>query len=110
MAPRGSRGHSMSGPSVSGDEALEEARDGYLSGMSVGFAPLNQTRGSDGVREVREARLLEVSLVVIGAYEGAKVLAVRNAQDLDKLLAPFQNPPHVDLSPIPSTWGYSVNR
>ena len=34
-------------PSLLGDEALEEARDGYLPGMSVGFKPLQQRRGED---------------------------------------------------------------
>jgi HK97 family phage prohead protease len=68
-------------PSAIGDEALEEARDGYLPGMSVGFKPLQMRRGDDGVREVVEAALLEVSLVTIPAYEGAAVLAVRGMAD-----------------------------
>jgi hypothetical protein len=67
-------------PSSLGDEALEEARDGYLPGMSVGFRTLQARRGDDGVREVVEAALLEVSLVTIPAYEGAAVLAVRGAE------------------------------
>jgi hypothetical protein len=66
-------------PSSVGDETLEEARDGYLPGMSVGFRNVQLRRGDDGVREVVEAALLEVSLVTIPAYEGARVLAVRDA-------------------------------
>jgi Escherichia/Staphylococcus phage prohead protease len=93
-------------PSTVGDEALEEARDGYLSGLSVGFEPLVTKRAPDHAIEVREARLLEVSLCVIAAYDGARVLSVRNAQELDELLAPFRNPPHVDLSPLPAIWAY----
>ena len=86
-------------PSVAGDEALEEARDGYLPGMSVGFMPVQHRRGRDGVREVVEARLLEVSLVPIPAYEGARVLAVREAA------AGVEFPPlDVDLSPILPAW------
>ena len=91
--------------SPEGDRALDDAREGYLSALSVGFRPLNQRRASDGVREVAEAMLVEVSLVLIGAYPGADVLAVRTAQDLDALLAPFANPPDVDLSPFVAPWG-----
>jgi hypothetical protein len=65
--------------SLIGDEALEEARDGYLPGMSVGFRAVQERRGQDGVREVVEASLLEVSLVTIPAYDGARVLSVRDA-------------------------------
>ena len=87
-----------------GDTLLEDARGGYLEGLSVGFSPLRHERGDDGVREVVEARLVEVSMVGIPAYEGAAVMAVRNAQSLDELLAPFANRPAVDLSPIPPLW------
>ena len=86
-------------PSVAGDEALEEARDGYLPGMSVGFVPVQHRRGRDGVREIVEARLLEVSLVPIPAYEGARVLAVREAA-AGVEFAPLD----VDLAPILPAW------
>ena len=88
-----------------GDQALDDIRDGYLPGLSVGFLPLARGRGFDGVVEVREARLYEVSLVLIGAYDGAKVLATRQAR-LDALLAPFRNrPPRIDPTPLPARWG-----
>lgn len=89
-------------PGDSGDELLEDVRNGYLDSLSVGFQPLVVGRGADGVREVKEARLHEVSMVAIPAYAGAAVLSVRNAQDLEALLAPFQNRPDVNLAPIPS--------
>lgn len=91
-------------PGAAGDDALADARDGYLPAMSVGFKPLNTTRARDGVLEVREAMLMEVSLCLIGAYEGSRVLQVRNAQNLDELLAPFRNPPTIDLSPVAPFW------
>lgn len=84
-----------------GDRALEDVQHGYYAGMSVGYVELKVGRGADGVREVREGKLVEVSLVGIPAYEGAAVLAVRNAQDVDALLAPFRNRPDVNLAPIP---------
>lgn len=84
-----------------GDRLLDDLQRRYYSGLSVGFVPVKVDRGRDGVRELREAKLVEVSLVGIPAYEGAAVLAVRNAQDLDALLAPFLAKPSVNLDPIP---------
>jgi HK97 family phage prohead protease len=85
-----------------GDEVLEDVKSGYLPAMSVGFEPLTRTRAANGVLEVREAKLMEVSLVIVGAYDGAKVLAARTMVDIGALLAPFANPPAVDLSPVPN--------
>jgi HK97 family phage prohead protease len=89
-----------------GDKVLGDVRDGYLPALSVGFEPIpsRMRRGADGALEITEAILREVSLVVVGAYDGARVLAVRSAQSLDDLLAPFRNPPAVDLSPYPTPW------
>jgi len=86
-----------------GDKLLAEVRNGYLPAMSVCFEPVRDgtVRNAEGVREVREAKLVEVSLVGIPAYEQAAVLSVRSAQDLDQLLAPFQNLPKWDLDPLP---------
>lgn len=61
-----------------GDEALELLRDGALDSFSVGFRPVAQ-RHERGVTARTEVAVLEVSLVTIGAYSEAKVLAVRNA-------------------------------
>jgi Escherichia/Staphylococcus phage prohead protease len=83
-----------------GDLLLEDCRNGYLGALSAGWLPLDARRGSDGVREISEAKLVEVSIVAVPAYEGAAMLAVRNAQDLDALLAPFRARPDVNLDPI----------
>lgn len=86
-----------------GTQLLADVRDGYYPSMSVGFEVTRDgiSRAADGVTEVREAKLVEVSLCGIPAYEGATVLAVRSAQNLDALLAPFQNIPKWDLDPLP---------
>lgn len=72
-------------------EAARKARDGYLTGLSVGFAPIMDL-GKDGrdrnnIRDLddngvmwitrKQARLLEVSLTPTPAYAGAKVQLVR---------------------------------
>lgn len=61
-----------------GDEALTLVRDGALSAVSVGFVP-DRDRWNPARTAVTRARahLLEVSLVAVGAYPAAKVLAVR---------------------------------
>ena len=91
-----------------GDRVLADAFDGYLADMSVGFEPVHAVRALDGAVEVSEGRLREVALVAVGSYFGAEVMAVRSAADvradLDLLLAPFQNPPRIDMSPLPPLW------
>jgi uncharacterized protein len=87
-----------------GDAFLTEAKQGYFGGMSVGFQPLVATRGPDGVREIREAKLVEVSVVGMPAYAGAELIATRTAENFDDLLAPFRNPPAVNLEPIRPLW------
>lgn len=102
-ADTGLLGDFVVNPGEQGDHLLDEVRDGYLPAMSVCFEVTRNgvVRGDDGIPEVREAKLIEVSLVGIPAYEGAAVTAVRTAQDLDALLAPFQNIPKWDLDPLP---------
>jgi uncharacterized protein len=92
-----------------GDAFLTDLRNGYYAGLSVGYHALTANRGRDGVREVAEAKLVEVSAVGLPAYEGAGLLAVREAQNLDELLAPFANRPPVNLAPLPPI-GYRPRR
>jgi hypothetical protein len=89
----------------SGDQALEDLDNDNFGGMSAAFRPLVATRGKDGVREVREAMLVGVSLVGAQAYDGALVLAHRAAHIPD--LPPR---PVIDLSPIPAVWLYDSPR
>jgi HK97 family phage prohead protease len=84
-----------------GDALLADLRQGYVDGMSAGMRVLNAGRGRDGASEVREAVLVECSVTALPAYESSGVLSVRNAQNFDLLLAPFQNPPAVNLQPLP---------
>ena len=92
-----------------GDDVLVEVREGMLDAFSVGFLPKRETRGTDGAREIIEAQLHEVSLCPIGAYDGARVLAMREPVSTgptgasQTILAAM---PAVDLSPVvlPSYW------
>jgi len=64
-----------------GDAALAEIAEGALDMFSIGFRPVKHRRAADGVRDVQEAELHEVSIAPIGAYQGARVLAVRTPSD-----------------------------
>jgi Escherichia/Staphylococcus phage prohead protease len=86
-----------------GARAVADLAAGYLQSMSVGFLPIDAKRASDGVLEIREARLVETSLVLMGAYDGAQVLAARHAAQVSELLAPFQNPPALPV-PFVAPW------
>lgn len=99
--PDGLHGTFQIRESVLGDETLADIRDGFLPAMSVGFRAVQVRRAADGVMEVVEAQLLEVSLVSLPAYDGAQVLALRsqyNAQRLQLL--------QVNLSPVVPGWVY----
>jgi uncharacterized protein len=87
--------------STFGDEVLAEVEDGYLPGLSCGFRPIRTRRAKDGVIEVVEGALMEVSLVSIPSYDGAQVLALRQKADVAAILAGFGRRPEIDLSPIP---------
>lgn len=69
-----------------GDEALELIRDGVLDSLSVGFHPISEdTRSKPGTVRRTEVGLREVSAVNFGAYEGARILAVRSATPIPAL-------------------------
>jgi HK97 family phage prohead protease len=92
-----------------GDAVLAEAHEGMLDAFSVGFLPKREVRGADGAREVLEAQLHEVSLVPMGAYDGARVLAMRSGgSDGPTAPSPWKlGPmPEVNLAPVvlPSRW------
>lgn len=69
-----------------GDEALELMRDGVVDRMSIGFTIPNgksETR-ADGVRIIREARLMEFSPVTFPANPEAAITGVKHLSDLLK--------------------------
>jgi len=66
-----------------GDEALELLADGALDAFSIGFQPIASGFTAEGVRELREVRLIEVSLVAIPANPRALVTATRSSIPLE---------------------------
>lgn len=86
--------------STLGDQTLTDVREGYLPGLSIGFRPLQTRRGAAGETEVVEGQLMEVSLVPIAAYDGARVLAVRTAYNALRVAEPIT----YDLSPTMPGW------
>ena len=55
-----------------GDDLMEDFRHGYVDRLSVGFQPIDAPCGEDGVREIREARLVEVSRVALPPMRGRR--------------------------------------
>jgi HK97 family phage prohead protease len=68
------------GTSTAAEDALALVRDGIADSVSVGFRPVKHERRGDVLWRT-EVRLDEVSLVALPAYDGARVLALRNAPD-----------------------------
>lgn len=70
-------------------KAAQKAADGFMTGMSVGFAPIPETDSleidDEGLLWItrNEARLLETSLTPTPAYAGAEVQLVRSRQPRD---------------------------
>jgi HK97 family phage prohead protease len=98
--PDGLHGSFKIRASILGDEVLSDLREGYLPAMSIGFKPLQTRRGRNGETEIVEGMLKEVSLLPIGAYDGARVLALRGPIDVITPTVP------VDLSPAMPGWAY----
>lgn len=73
-------------------EVRDELRQGLLTDLSIGFRAVQERVGADGAREITEAQLAEVSLVPIGAYHSARVLAMRQAVTIDYPHAPPSPP------------------
>ena len=78
---------------AAGDTALVQAASGSRGGFSVGAA-LDETSEADGVVDVTAARVLECSLVSLGAFEGAAVTRVAAQADDDE--------PEHDVEPPPT--------
>lgn len=62
---------------AAGDELLELARAGVLTDMSVYFTPRAEVRRPDGVVARTAIDITRVTIVPQGAYEGARITAVR---------------------------------
>lgn len=72
-----------------GQEAHALAKDGALTGLSIGWAPKQATRDREGVRIIAEADLFEGSLVSVPMNDKTRVAAIKaigSARDIAELL------------------------
>lgn len=73
---------------AAGDETLTLLEDGVLDELSIGFRERQNRRLDDGTIERVRADLVEVSVVLAGAYgRGALVSGLRDAQDTNDVVA-----------------------
>jgi HK97 family phage major capsid protein/HK97 family phage prohead protease len=80
-----------------GDELLELARDGVLTGMSIVFRPISQRSVLGGIVERTAIDIRRVAVLERGAYEDAQVTAVRADPDSQP---PDAAPASEDRSPV----------
>jgi len=78
-----------------GDKALELASEGVLGGFSVAMKPLRTVRTQTGLMQRIKVHLDRVSLCRVGAYEQARVMAVRTEQIIDA--EDYEQPPDPEL-------------
>ena len=74
------------------DDALALLADGSISAVSVGAMPLKFKR-VDGVMEVSEARLMEISLVSFPAYADAEISSVFASANDEEEIPEEETPP-----------------
>jgi uncharacterized protein len=70
-------------------EAYALAKDGALTGLSIGWKPLKHSHDAKGVRVVTEADLFEGSLVAVPMNSRTRVTAIKGisgARDIEDLL------------------------
>lgn len=70
-------------------EAHALAKDGALTGLSIGWQPIKETRDAKGVRNVTEAALFEGSLVSIPMNDNTHVTSIKtigSARDIAEIL------------------------
>jgi len=73
----------------SGALAYSRLKKGLARGISVGFLTPNPDAvryDGDGVRHIHELKLLELSLVVIPAQPGARIITVKTLSDAARIL------------------------
>ena len=73
-----------------GRDVLQLLRDGVVRALSIGFEPvqydMDQTDPENPIRHIREARLVEVSVVTLGADANALITEVRSAGQVAGML------------------------
>lgn len=72
-----------------GQEAHALAKDGALTGLSIGWVAKQATRDREGIRTIAEADLFEGSLVTVPMNDKTRVSSIKsitNARDIAELL------------------------
>lgn len=87
-----------------GEKALRLYRDGVLASLSVEFKPMAKPQVVDGVTVRSSVHLDAVALCRVGAYEEAKVLALRTGAPEEDPVLPTPEPLSPALAMSLSRW------
>ena len=71
-------------------DAYTLLKDGCLRSLSIGYSVVRDTM-KGGVRHLLEVKLWEVSLCAVGANPEARIVAVKNLDEVRHALTTFQN-------------------
>ena len=97
------------------DEAYQAVKSGLANSVSIGFYLDKVSERSDGVLQIDEARVAEVSLISVAANPRARVLEVNHApagmhtRHPQPLREPSYEPPaHRDIAPPGRAYARSI--
>jgi phage head maturation protease len=68
-------GHSVA------DDVYASLKHGAINGLSIGFHPVKFTETGEGMRELKEINLIEISVVEAAADLGATVVDIKSAME-----------------------------
>jgi HK97 family phage prohead protease len=78
-----------------GDKTLMLVREGVLDGVSLEAQPLKNVRTAGGVIQRVKAHLRAIALTRFSAYQGSKILALREETTFDEELLPIEIDPEL---------------
>lgn len=82
-------------PTPDGDKTLHMLKSGALPAVSLEARPVKNVRTATGVIQRVKANLRAIAFCREGAFQGAQVLAVREAQTFDEALLPVDMDPEL---------------
>jgi len=74
-----------------GKDVMQLIKAGVITENSVGILPINKATMANGLREIREVKLFEISAVTLAANDQALMLDAKGNVDLEKISLKYDN-------------------